>query len=148
MFNQKFRKNYIIVLSVFAVLIFFAAGCGEKKPDGKVEDKTEKKSETQVPHENIVHADVQLPSIQCSMCKKTITKALKNTEGISSFDIDVKGKKMHVNFDKTKTDMSKIEKTITGAGYDANDKKSDPDAYNNLDDCCKLPKDKKDKSDH
>ena len=54
-------------------------------------------------------------------------------------------KMLKFNFEKGKTDLEKIETVITEAGYDANDKKAVPDAYNRLDDCCKLPKDRKKK---
>jgi hypothetical protein len=48
-----------------------------------------------------------------------------------------------VNFDKSVTNLGKIENAITAVGYDANSKKADPDAYSKLDDCCKLPQDRK-----
>lgn len=63
--------------------------------------------------------------------------------GIENINVVVKEKTAHINYDKSKVDLMKIENTITEAGYDANDKKADPKAYENLDDCCKLPKDRK-----
>ena len=62
--------------------------------------------------------------------------------------VDKDEKVAHINYDKSKTDLTKIENAITMACYDANDKKADPTAYQNLDDCCKLPKDQKEKSSH
>jgi mercuric ion binding protein len=88
---------------------------------------------------------VKLSSMQCNTCKKNITKALKKVDGVSDFNINVDAKVAKIKFDKSKTDLSKIENAITAAGYDANDKKADPTAYENLDDCCKLPKDRKEK---
>jgi len=48
-----------------------------------------------------------------------------------------------VKFDNSKTKLSKIEDAITAAGYQANDKPENKEAYNNLLDCCKKPEDKK-----
>jgi hypothetical protein len=47
-----------------------------------------------------------------------------------------------VKFDKEVTDLNKIENAITAAGYDADNKKANPDAYAKLDDCCKKPEDR------
>ncbi len=62
--------------------------------------------------------------------------------------VDKDKKIAHIEFDKSKTNLSKIEDAITAAGYDANDKKKDMKAYENLDDCCKLPKDQKEPGQH
>ncbi len=92
------------------------------------------------------HIMIKLPSMQCKICKKNIEKAVNKVPGIIDVNVVVDDKVAHINYDKSKTDVSKIEKAITMAGYDANDKKADPSAYNDLDDCCKLPKDQKEKS--
>jgi len=86
---------------------------------------------------------VKVPTIQCGTCKKNITKALKNLDGVISVQVDLKDKTTTVTYDDTKTNLEAIENAITSAGYDANDKKADPAAYKNLDDCCKLPDDRK-----
>lgn len=86
--------------------------------------------------------EISLPTIQCGTCVKTIGKALNKVEGFTSIDIDIENHKATVIFDDTKTDLSKIEDAISGAGYDANDKKADQTAYSNLRMCCKLPKDR------
>ena len=86
--------------------------------------------------------EISLPSIQCGRCVRTIEKALDNSGGIVNSDIDVENKKAVITYDDTKTDLAKIVDAISGAGYDANDKKADPTAYSNLHGCCKLPKDR------
>ena len=91
----------------------------------------------------IEHKMVKIPSAQCDVCKENITKALKKVSGIKSFNVDIDKKIVHVNFNKDLTDLSKIEKAITLAGYDANNRKADKDAYLKLDDCCKKPEDRK-----
>lgn len=86
--------------------------------------------------------EISLPTIQCGSCIRTIEKALDKLDGIKNIDIDVENKKATVTYDDLKTDLSKIEDGISGAGYDANNKKADQTAYSNLHTCCKLPKDR------
>jgi copper chaperone CopZ len=141
----------IIALSILIMFSLLIISCGKKDESTSEKQKDDKKENVQVTDQGKTGNEdvtVSLPTIQCSTCKRNITKALKKDEGIKEFKIDVEGKNAKISFDKSKTDLGKIEKLITAAGYDANDKKSDPEAYANLDDCCKLPKDRKDKSSH
>lgn len=89
------------------------------------------------------HAMINLPSMQCKSCAKTITKAASAVAGVKEVKVDVKGKVAHVSFDDGAVQLAAIEKAISLAGYDANETKKDPAAYNDLDDCCKLPEDSK-----
>lgn len=93
--------------------------------------------------DNIQHTMVKIPTVQCDICKGNIEKALKKVKGINSANVDIDAKLVNINFDKSITDINKIEKAITSAGYDANNKKANPDAYAKLDVCCKLPQDRK-----
>jgi len=140
-----------IALSMLIAFPLLIISCGKKDESISDKQKDEKKETVQNSDQTKQGSEevtVNLPTIQCNTCKKNITKALKKDEGIKEFKIDVEGKNAKISFDKSKTDLGKIEKLITAAGYDANDKKSDPEAYNNLDDCCKLPKDRKEKYSH
>ena len=83
--------------------------------------------------------EITLPTVQCGMCKKTIEKAVKKLDGIVSISVDVDVKKAVVVFDDTKTSLTAIENTISKAGYEANSKKANKEAYDKLDDCCKMP---------
>ena len=113
---------------------------------------------------------VKVATVQCGSCKMAIEKALKGLDGVKSANVDLKKKVVTVEYvaskldldkieiaitkagyaanDRTadpeayeKLDLGKIETAITKAGYAANDKKADPAAYEKLDDCCKLPED-------
>jgi len=86
--------------------------------------------------------EISLPTVQCPTCEKTIKKALNKVDGFMNIEIDLETKKATVTYDDSKTDLSKIEDGIAGAGYDANDKKADQTAYSNLNSCCKVPKEK------
>jgi copper chaperone CopZ len=71
----------------------------------------------------------------CEMCKETIENSLK-IDGIESANWNVDKKLMHVQFDATKIDLDKIQKTIALAGYDNVKYKGDDKAYKKLHACC------------
>ena len=81
---------------------------------------------------------IKLPSIVCGTCQKTIEKAIYHVEGVKNVDVDVDGKKAEVTFVSYQTNLQVIERAINEAGYDANETKRDPDAYQKLDKCCKI----------
>jgi len=95
---------------------------------------------------NDEHTMIKIPSAQCEICEATLNKTLKKIKGVEKYKVDIEGKVIHVNYDRNVTTISKIENAITSAGYDANDKKANPDAYDKLDKCCKKPEDRQKKS--
>ena len=157
------KKTIFKSISTFGIVIFAVSlfiGCGKKESTENQNDKQQmnqnqnmEKSTDKNMDKNMQsstdksaeHIMIKLPSMQCKICKKNIEKAVNKVPGIIDVNVVVDDKVAHINYDKSKTDVSKIEKAITMAGYDANDKKADKDAYNNLDDCCKLPNDQKEK---
>lgn len=135
------------------LMIILLAGCGKSSNTENTDQKQQGGNEASSNKDGSSpdkedHVMIKVSSMQCGTCKKNIEKALMKTDGVIDAKVDKNEKVAHVNYDKSKTDVSKIETAITLAGYDANDKKADPKAYEELDDCCKLPKDRKDKSDH
>ena len=85
-----------------------------------------------------VNATVNIPTIQCGMCQKTIEMGLKKVPGVTHSAVDLETKTTKVIFDKEKTDLSKIEKAISVLGYQANETLADPIAYKGLPGCCKI----------
>ena len=85
--------------------------------------------------------EIKVPTIQCKNCVRNIEAALKNVEGVQSAKVDLAGKITTVGYDGSKLGLADLEKVITAAGYEANDKKRDAEAYDMLDACCKEPKD-------
>jgi periplasmic mercuric ion binding protein len=81
---------------------------------------------------------VQVPTVVCNSCVNTITKALNKVPGVKSTSVDLKKKTATVAFVSSKVTVARIEKTIANAGYDANNLKRDPAAYEKLDACCKI----------
>jgi len=162
------NKNLIITTSVIFIItlsVNLFTGCSKKNDKvnqeskignaqqqnitGKTDDTSMNMNHSDMSmdmnKENIQHEMINIPTAQCDVCKENITKALNKVKGIKSFTVDIDEKVVHINFDKTVTDINRIENAITMAGYAANDKKADPGAYSKLDDCCKLPEDRKNK---
>ncbi|MDQ3019027.1 MAG: cation transporter [Bacteroidota bacterium] len=125
---------FIIIIS--SVLI---TGCSKKETANNNEDNKQSKQKT----EQIENLTINLPTMQNETCKRNIESAVKKLNGIENINVAVKDKLAHIDFDKSKIDITQIEDAITSAGYDANDKKADQGAYKKLIDSCKLPEDRK-----
>lgn len=87
-------------------------------------------------------AELKLDSMQCMMCSISVEEAVAGLEGVSKVEIDLKGKSGKVTYKASLVDIAAIEKAVTSIGYNANDKKADPEAYAKLDMCCKVPEGK------
>ncbi|MBM2840072.1 MAG: hypothetical protein HW412_600 [Bacteroidetes bacterium] len=126
---SKQKENHMartITLLITALLtIGLLSAQTKQKPEPKV---TDAKVETTV---------IQVPTVVCGSCASTITKALKKVNGVKTTKVDVEKKIATVTFASTKSTLTKIEKAIANAGYDANSTKRDPAAYEKLDACCK-----------
>jgi mercuric transport protein len=81
---------------------------------------------------------IKVPTVQCGTCRKNITNALNQLDGIKKVKVDISKKNTVVTYDESKIELGAIEDAITNAGYDANDKKANPEAYERLDECCKV----------
>ena len=83
-------------------------------------------------------AEIKLPTLQCDACVKTVSKALKSTEGVQEYAVDLKRKAARVTYNPDRTSVAQIEEVVAKSGYDANETKADPEAYASLPTCCKL----------
>ena len=88
--------------------------------------------------EQLETTTIRVNSIVCGTCAKNIQKAIYTVEGVKAVDVDVKKKVATISFLPAITNLETIEVTITDAGYDANDRKRDAAAYDQLDGCCKI----------
>lgn len=79
---------------------------------------------------------VNVPTIRCSSCVKTVTTAVRQLDGVHDVNVNRKTRTATVRFDSRKLTLSDIEKAIVQSGYDANKLKRDPDAHSKLDACC------------
>lgn len=111
-------KNLIITLS----LITLSFGAWAQQKDA--------------PKEGIQTIQIKTSAV-CDMCKETLEKAMAYEKGVKESNLNVDTKILTVKYDPKKTTVEKIKLTITKVGYDADELKADPKAYDNLDACCK-----------
>ena len=71
------------------------------------------------------------------MCEKNILKAFDRIDGITEVKVDLEKKNVTVNYNEAVITVLKIKSIISKTGYDADDIKRDPSAYDKLDECCK-----------
>lgn len=114
-------KTKIIVL--FAVTMFIASVINSNA-DYKSDTKT---TTIDISGNMICHVSISI-----------IEKAFKKAKGIESVEIDRNEKTITITYDDTKTNLEKLEKVLTKAGFKANDKDADMMGYDSLPDCCKI----------
>jgi len=111
-------------LIVLAMMLTVAAFAGEKKDMHKMDMSKGG------------HVMINVPTVQCDNCVKTITTALNKVDGVESVHIDLEKKIAHINYDAKKVKVEDIRKAIAAAGYDADNIKRDEKAHANLPKCC------------
>ena len=81
--------------------------------------------------------------LNCDHCKECETCGLKfktemlKIKGVKMYELDDQAMIFTVYYNGKKTDLQTIKIAISKLGYDADDVKADPEAYENLDGCCK-----------
>lgn len=86
-----------------------------------------------------VTVKVLTPTVQCEMCKERIEDYLSGEEGILKSVVNFKQKYVTVTYLTDRTNLENIKAAIANTGYDAEDVKAVPEAYNKLPKCCKKP---------
>ncbi|HNW89835.1 MAG TPA: heavy metal-associated domain-containing protein [Bacteroidales bacterium] len=76
-------------------------------------------------------------SAVCGMCKTRIEEGLAFEKGIKDAVLDLDTKVLTVVYNTKKTNEEQILTLINNMGYDANDTRANPEAYNKLPACCK-----------
>jgi len=104
------------------------------KQMNKKHEEMEKKYEGK---EEINHHEIKISSVKSDECEKYIKDALQKDAGIVDYQIDIINNLVHVMYDKTKIAKDKIDQNISNAGFDANDRKANPDVKSKLPDECK-----------
>ncbi|WP_169628275.1 hypothetical protein [Flavobacterium filum] len=64
------------------------------------------------------------------------TEMLK-IKGVKAYQLDDENMTFTIFYNEKKTDLQTIKVAISKLGYDADEVKADPEAYESLDDCCK-----------
>lgn len=86
-------------------------------------------------------AELKLDTMQCLMCSMKVEEAVANLDGVKKVEIDLKSKSGKVTYKASLIDMASIEKAIQSIGYNVNGKAADPEPYEKLELCCKIPED-------
>lgn len=76
-------------------------------------------------------------SAVCGMCKTRVEEGLAFEKGVKDVVLDLDTKVLKVVYNTKKTNEEQILTKINNMGYDANDTKANPEAYNKLPACCK-----------
>jgi copper chaperone CopZ len=74
---------------------------------------------------------------QCETCGKSFQSELLKVKGLKMMELDEKAMTITVFYDGRKTNLDSIKTAISNLGYDADELKANPDAYEKLDGCCK-----------
>jgi periplasmic mercuric ion binding protein len=117
---MKFIYYRIAILLLIPSLILLSS-CQKKQQDATQVDST----------------SIQAKSMICSTYVNAVKKAVNALDGVQEVHVDLNAKIVEVKYVRERTSVSMIEQAITAAGYDANDKKRDPAAYEKLPACCK-----------
>ncbi|MBN1415184.1 MAG: efflux RND transporter periplasmic adaptor subunit [Bacteroidales bacterium] len=72
----------------------------------------------------------------CEMCKDRIESAARSVTGVSDAEWDIEKRQIHISFDKKKTDVAAIHKTIAAAGHDTDKETAPQKVYDSLPECC------------
>ncbi len=73
----------------------------------------------------------------CETCGQKFKTEMLKIKGLRMYELDEKAMTFTVYFNSKKTNIQTIREAISKLGYDADDVKADPKAYENLDQCCK-----------
>lgn len=74
---------------------------------------------------------------ECPSCGKGMSEKLLSIPGVKMVELDDKKMTLTVFYNGQKTNADAIRTAISKLGYDADEIKADPVAYENLDGCCK-----------
>ena len=76
-------------------------------------------------------------SAECKECEERLETGLNYTKGVVFAELDLESQNVTVKYNAKKTDAETLKKVINELGYDADDRKAQPEALNNLPSCCK-----------
>lgn len=118
MIGMKFRSVLLVFFAMMSVVSF--------AQEGKRNQKAEVKTTFYCDH-----------CKECETCGQNFQENLLKVKGVRMFEIDQEANTITVYFDSKKTNIGTIRTAISNLGFDADDVKANPDAYEKLDDCCK-----------
>jgi len=116
-------KSLVKTVILF-IAVFFAsnAAMAQQKSNGKAVIKT------------VLYCD---HCKECETCGLKFKTEMLKIKGLKMYELDDKAMTFTVYYNPKKTDLQAIKLAISKLGYDADEVKADPLAYENLDGCCK-----------
>lgn len=75
---------------------------------------------------------------ECETCGQLFNQKLLRETGIQMVTLDTEKMTIEVIFNAKKTTLESIKTAISNLGYDADEVKANPEAYEKLDGCCKV----------
>ncbi len=91
---------------------------------------------TQAQVKAVQKAVIQVPNLQCQLCKDRIEQRLFKEPGISAVKADYHKHTVAVTFMSDRTNIENIKTSLANLGYDADDVTAD-DAYKSLPKTCR-----------
>lgn len=73
----------------------------------------------------------------CETCGQLFQSNMLKIKGVKMYELDEANATITVFYNTKKTDLATIKTAISKLGYDADEVKADPTAYEKLDGCCK-----------
>lgn len=75
---------------------------------------------------------------ECETCGHLFNQKLLREKGIQMVTLNTEKMTIEVIYNSKKTTLENIKTAISNLGYDADDIKANPEAYEKLDGCCKV----------
>jgi mercuric ion binding protein len=111
-------KSIVLVVSLF----FFSNFVSAQKTTQKAVIKT------------FLHCD---HCKECETCGQKFKTEMLKIKGVKMYELDDKAMTFTIYYNSKKTTLQAIKEGISKLGYDADEVKADPEAYESLDGCCK-----------
>lgn len=74
----------------------------------------------------------------CKSCGLNFRDNMLRIKGVKMYELNAEEETITVYFNSKKTDLKTIKTAISKLGFDADDVKKDPEAYEKLGGCCKV----------
>ncbi|MGX7668221.1 heavy-metal-associated domain-containing protein [Flavobacterium pedocola] len=75
---------------------------------------------------------------ECETCGQLFNQRLLREKGVQMVTLDTEKMTIEVIYNAKKTTLNNIKTAISNLGYDADEVKANPEAYEKLDGCCKV----------
>lgn len=116
-------KNTVkILLAIVCSTVFSVSASAQAKKTEKAVIKT------------TIHCD---HCKACETCGKSFQSEMLKIKGVKMYDLNPEAGQITVFYNPQKTNLKTIRTAITKLGYDADELRADPEAYEKLDGCCK-----------